>query len=161
MFCEHCGIKIEEGAQFCQSCGKSTADTSHAVATNPAGATASTSEAIIKCGSCDYIGPGEKARSIAGQILAWLCFPWITLIYYGITHKYRCPKCKSTFLGIKNKDGVFVNDKKGGPLMILVYVMVGIFILGILSSVILASLNSAREKAKQATEQSMGSLNTR
>ncbi len=157
MFCEHCGTKLEKDAEFCQSCGKSTSATSPAVAgTSSASATASTSEAIIKCGSCDYIGPGEKARSIAGQILAWLCFPWITLIYYGTTHKYRCPKCRSTFLGIKNKDGVFVNDKKGGPLMILVYVLVGIAILGILSSVILASLNTAREKAKQAQEQSAG-----
>jgi hypothetical protein len=24
MFCEHCGIKLDEGAQFCQSCGHST-----------------------------------------------------------------------------------------------------------------------------------------
>jgi Zn finger protein HypA/HybF involved in hydrogenase expression len=156
MYCEHCGTKLEKDAQFCQSCGKSTSSASHTIAeTNSTSTTAST-EAIIKCGNCDYVGPGQKARSIAGQILAWLCFPWITLIYYGTTHKYRCPKCRSTFLGIKNKDGVFVNDKKGGPLMILVYVLVGVAIIGILSSIVLASLNTAREKAKQAQEQSTG-----
>ena len=28
MFCEHCGTKIEDGAQFCQSCGKKTGSSS-------------------------------------------------------------------------------------------------------------------------------------
>lgn len=31
MFCEHCGTKIEEGAEFCQSCGKKTSTMSDAV----------------------------------------------------------------------------------------------------------------------------------
>jgi RNA polymerase subunit RPABC4/transcription elongation factor Spt4 len=165
MYCEHCGTKLEKDAEFCQSCGKPATPTAHAMAAtadhNPAGATTGSTEAIIKCGNCSYEGPGEKARNVGSMILAWLCIffaPLITLIYFAVTHKYRCPKCKSTFLGIKNKEGVFVGQKGGAksPLMIFVWVLVGIAIIGILSSIVLASLNTAREKAKQAQEQSTG-----
>lgn len=163
MFCEHCGNKIEENAQFCQSCGKKTSGTAQAVSpkvtsSNP---TEGKSEAIVKCGNCDYVGPGEPARTTGGMILAWLCVffaPLITIIYFVATHKYRCPKCKSTFLGVKNKEGVFTEQRRGAksPIMIFVWVLLGIAIIGILSSIVLASLNTAREKARQAQEQSSG-----
>lgn len=157
MFCENCGTKIEGKAEFCHNCGRPTSGT-----TQPVSATDKTSnhteiklEKIIKCGNCDYVGPGEPARSMWAKILAWLCVffaPIVTIIYFVATHKYRCPKCKSTFLGIKNKDGAFVGQKGGAksPVMILIWVLVGIAIIGILSSVVLASLNTAREKAKKA-----------
>ena len=162
MFCENCGTKIEDEAQFCQNCGKSTlAGVKSAVVNNDSKNAQLESNATIKCGNCDYIGSPEKARNVASMVLAWLCVffaPLITLIYFAVTHKYRCPKCKSTFLGIKNKDGVFVGQKGGAksPLMIFVWVLVGIAIIGILSSIVLASLNTAREKARQAQEQSTG-----
>lgn len=162
MFCENCGTKIEKDAQFCQNCGKSTSADAVSTATSidPVNAKLE-SNATIKCGNCNYVGAPEKARNIASMVLAWLCVffaPLITLIYFAVTHKYRCPKCKSTFLGIKNKDGVFVGQKGGAksPLMIFVWVLVGIAIIGILSSIVLASLNTAREKARQAQEQSTG-----
>jgi len=162
MYCEHCGTKLEKDAEFRQSCGKSTSVSATSF-TPTVDSTNSKleSNATIKCGNCDYIGDPEKARNVGSMILAWLCIffaPLITLIYFAVTHKYRCPKCKSTFLGIKNKEGVFVGQKGGAksPLMIFVWVLVGIAIIGILSSIVLASLNTAREKAKQAQEQSAG-----
>jgi hypothetical protein len=157
MFCEYCGTKIEADAQFCQNCGKVT---SGAVPDTGIVQTqvSTKSETIIKCGNCEYVGPGEPARTTGGQILAWLCLffaPLVTLIYYASTHKYRCPKCRSTFLGIRNKEGVFAGQRGGAksPAMIFIWVLVGIAIIGILSSVVLASLNTAREKARQAAEQ--------
>jgi|SRR3989344_4535607 len=162
MFCEHCGTKLEKDAEFCQSCGKSTSvSTTSAVASVDSKNAKLELGATVKCGNCDYIGAPEKARNLGSMILAWLCIfftPLITLIYFAVTHKYQCPKCKSTFLGIKNKEGVFVGQKGGAksPLMIFVWVLLGIAIIGILSSIVLASLNTAREKAKQAQEQSTG-----
>ncbi len=152
MFCAHCGIKMKEGEQFCPNCGKSTSENPNPVVGQ------NSSLAIVRCGNCQYEGPGEKARSTSSIIIAWLCIffaPIITLIYFAVTHKYRCPKCKSKFLGIKNKEGKFVAYNRN-PLMILVWVLVGVAIIGIMSSVILASLNTAREKGKQAQEQSAG-----
>lgn len=153
MFCEHCGTKLEKDAQFCQNCGKSIS--AGAVVTTPNNDSLNTkleSSATIKCGSCDYVGTPEKARNIASIILAWLCIffaPIITLIYFAVTHKYRCPNCKSTFVGVKNKEGKFVSQSRS-PVMIFLVVLVGIAIIGILASVVLASLNTAREKAKEA-----------
>jgi len=157
MFCEHCGNKIEENAQFCQSCGKKTSRaaqvTSPTVASsNP---TEGKSETIVKCGNCDYVGPGQSARTVGGRIIAWLCVlfaPLITIIYFVVTYKYRCPKCKSTFLGVKNKDGIFVGQRGGAksPIMIFVLVLLGIVVIGILATLATVSLNAARSKARDA-----------
>ena len=159
MFCENCGTNIEKDAQFCQNCGKSTSGTAKTVlsAIPVSDPTETKTETMVKCGNCDYIGPGEPARSPGPVFLAWVCIviAWpITVIYFATTHKYRCPKCKSTFLGVKNKEGVFTAPSGGNksPIMIFVWVLLGIAIIGILSSVVLASLNTAREKAKQAQE---------
>lgn len=157
MFCEHCGTKIEGGAQFCQNCGRSTSPLTASTSSTDSLNTKPESNVTIKCGNCNYEGIPEKARNTGSIVLAWLCIffaPIIPLLYYALTHKYRCPKCKSTFLGIKNKEGIFVGQKGGAksPLMILVWVLVVISIIGILSSVILASLNTAREKAKQTQQ---------
>lgn len=156
MFCEHCGTKKEKDAQFCQSCGKTTSEEN--TTTSPTNVNVNQVEnkleAIIKCGNCDYIGPGEPARSMWAMILAWLCVffaPLITIIYFVATHKYRCPKCKSTFLGVKNKEGVFVAKKGSSALGIFLIILVGIAIIGILASVVLASLNTARSKGQDAS----------
>ncbi|MFC1734289.1 hypothetical protein ACFL6I_28635 [candidate division KSB1 bacterium] len=163
MFCEHCGIETKEKAQFCQNCGKSTSIKSEPVITNNNVASPNLkSEVIMKCGNCDYIGTPEKARNPFSIFLAWVCVvfaPLITVIYFVFTHKYRCSVCKSTFLGIKNKDGVFVAQRGSNALNIFIIVIIGIAIVGILSSVVLASLNSAREKARQATQESVFELN--
>ncbi len=141
VFCINCGTKNEEENIFCSSCGAKTGEVQNA---------------IIKCGNCQYVGPGERARSTWAKILAWICIffaPLVTIIYFVATFKYRCPKCKSTFLGIKNKEGVFTGQRGGAGriVLIIVCVLVGIAIIGILSAVVLASLSSARSKAQDAS----------
>ena len=149
MFCEHCGEKKQEDAKFCSKCGKTALvnESSQEIKTG--------SDLTIKCGNCEYIGPGEPARTLAGKILAWLCnlIAWpITVIYFVATSKYRCPKCKSTFVGVKNEHGVFTMGRGGAVngLIIIFIVLVAIAIIGILSSVVLASLNTARAKGADA-----------
>lgn len=73
------------------------------------------------------------------------------LIYYMVTRKYFCPKCGSDFLGIKDKSGVYKAQSTGSsPLLWIIVVLIGIAIIGILASVVLASLNSARDKGADA-----------
>ncbi len=153
MFCEKCGSQFSLGAKFCGSCGMAAGETIQSGIPN-AIPTKQDAQATIKCGNCDYTGPGEPARSWFGVVLAWLCVifaPIITIIYFLGTSKYRCPKCKSTFVGVKNKEGVF--SGKGGGSRILLWVvgiLLGIALLGIMASIVLVSLSSAREKAKEA-----------
>jgi DNA-directed RNA polymerase subunit RPC12/RpoP len=151
MHCIKCGNKLAEDSRFCGKCGTEL---------NSLGEVKSKA-ATIKCGNCDYIGPGELARSKVVMVLAWLCVlfaPLITIIYFVATNKYRCPKCKSTFLGIQGKDGNFSANKGGSrsPVFYVLMVLVGIAIIGILASVVLASLNTARERGKAAQEKALG-----
>ena len=158
MYCKNCGRENKDDAQFCKNCGNKV------LGTNTISAEPYThknqqnidDEGIIKCGNCEYIGPGEPARRTISKILAWICVvfaPLITILYFVGTHKYRCPKCKSTFLGIKNKQGVFQGQRGGAgrAVTIFIVILVGIAILGILASVVLASLNSARQKGADAS----------
>lgn len=163
MHCTNCGARINEGARFCKSCGKP-------VVSGPAQAevkvetvapvipiTTNKSVVTIKCGNCGYVGEGQPARRLVFQILAWCCVffaPLITIIYYLGTHKYKCPKCSSTFVGVKNMEGAFVGQRGGSRTATIIFVIiVGIAIIGILSSVVLASLNAARQKAAEATSE--------
>lgn len=135
MFCEYCGTKIKEGAQFCQSCGKSTSQITNHVTT-----THSTVEPLIKCDKCKYSGPGELSRKTLSQILAWLSIcisPLITIGYYGYTHKYQCPNCESTSIHVKNKRGIFVNQKETKTFTkVIVWILVGLFVTGIIYTLI-------------------------
>src|SRR3989344_2560896 len=114
-----------------------------------------TLEKTIKCGNCDYIGPGERSRSMAAMVFAWigiLITPLIPIIYFLVTNKYQCPKCKSTFLGVQNNEGVFAGQKSGlkSPAMIVVWIILGLIIASILASVVLVALGGVREKAREA-----------
>lgn len=113
---------------------------------------------VIKCGNCGYLGVAKKGRRTLSQVLAWMAiiiFWPITLIYHLVTHKYLCPKCGSSFLGVRNKDGAFTAPSGGiGPLAIVLVVILVIAIIGILASVVLASLNSARDKGQDASTKS-------
>ncbi len=147
MNCKNCSQELAENAKFCGKCGTSI-DGETSFKKEPTN--------IVKCGNCDYIGQGEPARRTISKILAWICVvfaPLITILYFVGTHKYRCPKCKSTFLGIKNKHGVFQGQRGGAgrAVTIFIVILVGIAILGILASVVLASLNSARQKGTDAS----------
>src|SRR3989344_1070718 len=137
IFCKNCGTKLNPDAQFCKNCGKSvTKPDSPSIGAVTDNSVRPQSGTIIKCGNCGYEGNGEPARSMIGMVLAWLCVlfaPLITIIYFLATSKYRCPQCKSTFIGIKNIEGKFVGNKKSKPLVILLVVIVGIAVLGILS----------------------------
>jgi ABC-type sugar transport system permease subunit len=79
------------------------------------------------------------------MILAWLCVffaPLITIIYFVATSKYRCPKCHSTFVGVKNVNGVFAGQKSGGksPVMKVILIILGVFLLLIVISMVLLYL---------------------
>ena len=108
----------------------------------------------IKCGNCGYTGAGKKGRSVWAQVLVWLLFFFfwpITLVYYLVTHAYLCPKCGSTFVGMRDKNGHYSAPSGGaGPLVIVIVVILVIAIIGILASVVLASLNSARDMGQDA-----------
>jgi len=165
MFCGHCGIKIQKGTKFCPKCGKPKTQAKKAGAATSDNKNTPQTEKVMKCGNCDYVGSPEEARTTLGKFLAWVCIlgaPIITIIYFVSTHKYRCPKCKSTFLGVKNEQGMFVGQRGGetkNSVKILVWFIVGIAVIGIISSVILASLNSAREKARGVTHQGNITIN--
>jgi len=142
-----------DDAKFCTSCGKEVQSNSPNKTSTAATATTRGSAATIKCGNCGYEGPGERARNVVFVVLAWLCVlfaPLITIIYFLATAKWRCPKCQSTFLGVKNKEGTLVGQRGGNGAVIIVIIIVAIAIIGILSSVVLASLNSARMKGRDA-----------
>lgn len=147
MICIKCSEEIKDNSKFCSSCGQEILEYSDL--------NTKKTEAMVKCGNCEYIGPGKPARGKASKILAWVIVPFaplITVIYFLATHKYRCPKCLSTFLGVKNEKGIFVGQKGGvaRPLVIVLLIFAGIAVVGILSSVVLVSLNSARSKARDA-----------
>lgn len=162
MFCKNCGSKIIDDVKFCGGCGQKTSKESENIykeieKEEPSFKEEIIEEGIIKCGNCEYIGKGQKARSTWAIVLVWICVvfaPMVTIIYYLATSKYKCPQCKSTFLGIKNEEGKFVgqNGSKGGRIvLIFICILIGIAIIGILASVVLASLNSARSKAQDAS----------
>jgi|GEM_PF-6910034 len=157
MFCKKCGKEIKSGAKFCSICGvevENATPVSSATDLAPPFAVTADPKPVVKCGNCGYVGVGESARKIVITVMAWLVVlvaPLITILYFVGTHKYRCPKCRSTFLGIQNKDGMFVGQRGGAGRVVyaIFLVLFGIAVMGILSSVILATLNSAREKSRE------------
>jgi len=164
MYCTKCGGKNDGDAKYCMQCGAAItmpeietkdADASK-IAFEPKGVLVNeTNNQTIKCGNCDYVGAGERARSTWAQVLAWFCVwfaPLITILYFVATPKYRCPKCNSTFLGVKNREGTFTKGQSGASKALTVFIIVlgGIAVMGILSSVVLASLNTARSKGNDA-----------
>ena len=175
MFCHNCGKKIKDDSKLCDKCSteitsigsvfnqklKKVDEKMDISSRNENDPTVNSSggklDIVIKCGNCAYIGPGEPARRFFSMILAWICvlFFWpITLIYFISTHKWKCPECKSTFLGVKNSKGIFVSQGKGSGasfLMILFTILIVIAIIGILSSIAIVYLNEARQKAAGAT----------
>lgn len=158
-FCKNCGVRVTN-SDFCGGCGNKIQNEAESNRTEEVVVPHMSSEVdVIKCGNCGYIGPGEPARSTVAKILAWICVvfaPLITIIYFVATHKYKCPKCGSTFLGIRNKKGEFTKGQSTGSrvVIIIVAIFVGIAIIGILSAVVLASLNTARSKGNDAAIQS-------
>lgn len=78
----------------------------------------------------------------------YVTFFWpITLLYYLFTKRLLCPECNSDFIGIKNRQGLYVVQQKGAKIFFIIFLC--LIIIGILSSVVFASLNTAREKANQ------------
>jgi len=162
MFCEKCGNKLPSDAEFCNKCGtkvevgssKKNLKTAMDDVSEDKTPIEYGGNAVIKCGNCGYIGQGEKARTIIGQILAWLCIfiAWpITLIYFLATHKYRCPKCKSTFLGVKDEKGVFVGQKGGhNGLFIVIIVIIAIAVIAVLAAIVLVNVTQYINKGKDA-----------
>ena len=110
----------------------------------------------VKCGNCNQIAPGIKNRSWWAQVIVWILFIvfWpVTFLYYLLNPKYRCSNCNSTFVGTKDTAGQWQGQKNGGlTLFIVLGVLVALAILGILSSIVLASLSSARAKGLEARD---------
>lgn len=157
MHCQQCGNQLSEDSKFCGKCGNAVTKV-NSLEESPKSNTDTienieASMPTIKCGNCGYIGEGKPARRLISKILAWLCVvfaPIVTIIYFATTYKYKCPKCQSTFVGIKNKAGVFSSQSGSRRVLrIVLFILLGLMLTGIVSSVILASLNSAREKAVQ------------
>ena len=153
MFCKHCGSKIEESVIFCPFCGKSVSEASDtSVETETLVKTIERpSGDIIKCRNCKYEGPGELSRTTVAQIFAWLGIvisSLITIIYYAVTFRNMCPECKSTTLDVKNHKGIFVYQKRSGrPIMVLIWVLVGMAVLALVAvfaTVILTSLAGSK-----------------
>lgn len=102
---------------------------------------------VIRCQNCKYEGLAEFARQPFFELLAWLgvlLTPLITVIYYLATHKWRCPKCKSILVEIKNKNGVFISPKSHRRAKNFIFYFIGAMIIMVLLSVLLASLNTSR-----------------
>jgi len=169
MFCKKCGNELVNKVKFCNKCGAKV-EVNQLLAESPNKKiemeTNSVSEdlslgdkdePIIKCGSCGNISHAESARNIFFTILAILCIfgaPLITLLYFFGTNKYRCPKCKSTFLGVKNKEGVFVGQKgMSRGWSIFLFTILGIAIVAVLSAIVLVNVTSYVNKAKEASGQ--------
>jgi Zn finger protein HypA/HybF involved in hydrogenase expression len=114
MFCLTCKTKLDEGALFCRVCGRSTSLTAPVTFSANPEAVERKLPAMIRCNQCGYEGRSEFARSIPLQVIAWLCLfimPLFTIIYFAKTKKYRCPKCKSTWLNFRNGKGEFVQQR--------------------------------------------------
>lgn len=153
MFCKHCGTKSDNGGKFCKNCGGSISESEIGHVTHTQHQHIDT----IKCGNCDYIGPGEKNRRTFSMVLAWMCVvfaPLITIIYFVANPKYNCPKCKSTFVALKNKHGVYDKPRTSNVFKYAIITIVGIAALGLISTIIAAPIQNARKKAREANANS-------
>lgn len=151
MYCEKCGQGLVENAKFCPKCGNKVSEITIKITEKPTEVNNIRPGERIKCINCGYIGRGQKGRSTWASVLALLCIlfaPIIPIIYFLATHKWLCPKCKSNFVGEINKEGKVIRGRN--VLLIIVLVVLGIAILGILSSVVLVSLSGARSRARDA-----------
>lgn len=154
MECKKCGTTKNKDGKFCGDCGEKIEQENNQQETSISSEIDNNQKTAIKCMNCNYEGEGEPARRMVSKVLAWLAVPFVplvTILYFVFTSKYRCPHCKSTFLGVRGKDGVLKGQGQGGGwLTVVILILVGIMVIGILSSVVLASLNSAREKSRDA-----------
>ncbi|MDP2967078.1 MAG: trypsin-like peptidase domain-containing protein [bacterium] len=143
MFCKYCGKENNDEAKFCKYCGKTIFIDE--------GKNENKKETEIKCLRCGYIGKAKKGRSVWAIILALLCLPFIpliTVLYFAFSHKWACPKCDSKSIGEIDQQGNVV-IKKGNLFLIIFLILISIAIIGILASIVLVSLNSARQKATE------------
>ncbi len=117
---------------------------------------------IVKCGNCNQIAPGVKNRSVWAQVIVWLLFiiMWpVTVVYYVMNSKYKCSNCGSSFVGTKDKNGLWTGQKSGAIVFFVIgIILVAVAIIGILSSIVLASLSSARAKGIEAREKSSNAI---
>jgi hypothetical protein len=151
MFCKYCGKENNNEAKFCKYCGEQL---SILVNQNIEGG----KETKIKCLKCGHIGVPKKGRSIWVNILALLCLPFmpiITVLYFSFSHKWACLKCNSKSVGEIDRQGNVV-IKNGNIFLIIFLILVSIAsiaVIGILATIVVVNVNSAREKAREITQQ--------
>ncbi len=154
MYCKKCGNKLSEDTQFCPKCG--TKIINDGEKNRVSFETRETKRKNrIKCMNCRYVGSGLKGRSIWATILVWVIIPFapiITIIYYLVSHKWLCPKCKSKFVEEIDEQGKII--KRRNIILIIVLILVGVAFIGILASIVLVNVNAARTKARDAMRKS-------
>lgn len=155
MFCSKCGAENSDEAKFCKGCGQALMSSDTEKKVQVSALVQDDLRDAIKCASCGFEGQGRKGRRLISQILIWFMLPifWpVILIYYMVTRKYFCPQCGSDFLGVKDKNGIYKAQSTGyNPIIWILVILVTIAIIGILAAVVLASLNSARDKGADAS----------
>lgn len=177
IYCTNCGKKSNLSSKFCASCGTkhgknypqelsgvdkentnkkdvvSNSLTQQEVPDINAGSNVPKEAVLIKCGNCEYNGQGQSNRSTWAQVIAWIfvIISWpITVAYFLLQPKYRCPQCKSKKIAIRYAGDVYVAQRSPSIIPIIIIIIVSIAVIGILSSVVLASLSTARAKSRDA-----------
>lgn len=136
MFCAQCGTENNNANQFCSHCGEVQRATT-------------VGDVVAKCANCGYVGGPQKARGLLPVILVWLVAPFaffVPVIYFVTTHKYKCAKCASTFIGLRNHDGVFVAQHGNSRIANFFIVLLIIAVCGIFLSVLFAGLNNQQQR---------------
>lgn len=148
MYCNKCGELINKQQKFCQKCGSSVMKTPQSTS-KPGAVQNEVHESknmvfikdVIRCEDCGYEGIAESGRTRLGQLLAWLSIfiSWlITIIYYGVTSKYVCPKCKSKKVFIRDEAGLFIKKQAVSELTTrVVYIFFGTILAGSIVALIL------------------------
>jgi hypothetical protein len=123
MFCEHCGTKLEDGAQFCQNCGNKIADTS--TAPQKGKAPEKTTHATASISAAEFYSEDWRRKKV---------FAIASLPYYDV---------------MVDKKNLYLIQmpKYGGQTLGLI---LGLILLNILGAIIGSSMGSSSDTKKES-----------